>query len=312
MTGAKNPAMEMLNRTIDRDIEAQKAEMSNKVAGANAQSSVLSHMQNQFHNDIQAEQATRVALLAEAQQRLNAFGSQNDAVKASQGFKIMKSDIDMQMEQARYSFNIIAQQRAVTSVLGQAMDDPTFQLPPSQRALLPKEQQQAWDESRKRLVPIAKEFAKDPEAAKTFTKEATPVINALQNMDEIKNLMKDYQGFAAYSKSILYPGSEAWDKREEIKARLVPLIGNLRLPYTGPGILTDNERELIGRSVGDPTAHFSFQSTEMKKFDQTIKVLEKDLESRAGGAFHNPQKVMQQLRPKIQLSDTIRAYQSKK
>jgi len=55
----------------------------------------------------------------------------------------------------------------------------------------------------------------------------------------------------------------------QVKGLATALKGQLRLPYLGPGAMTDSEREMLDEIIGDPTVIFSVESANRAKL-QTI------------------------------------------
>lgn len=60
------------------------------------------------------------------------------------------------------------------------------------------------------------------------------------------------------------------EQRTAAQTEVQALIGQLRIPLTGPGPLTDTEREFMENIIGNPTKIFSLSSNEQVKLD-TIK-----------------------------------------
>lgn len=67
---------------------------------------------------------------------------------------------------------------------------------------------------------------------------------ALSSVDRIRKLSQDYK---------LVQKLNPWDpQRKTIETEMVALIGNLRLPFTGPGQLLEKEYERLKGALGDP------------------------------------------------------------
>jgi hypothetical protein len=75
MGSANNPAMDIINRAIDRDIDAQKANLDTKKAAAQTAGSIYSQMRDQFHDERTASSATQAAMLKLVDVRLQTIAS---------------------------------------------------------------------------------------------------------------------------------------------------------------------------------------------------------------------------------------------
>lgn len=83
--GGPNNALQIINRAIDRDIDAQKTNLANKRAGVGMQMNMLGQMQQQLGNERAAEAATKLAMLKSAEMKFHevATRAQGPVVKAA-------------------------------------------------------------------------------------------------------------------------------------------------------------------------------------------------------------------------------------
>jgi len=63
-------------------------------------------------------------------------------------------------------------------------------------------------------------------------------------------------------------------KRAEVDTVIGTIIGALRLPITGPGILTDSERKMLKSLIGNPNSFFSLESSNLKRLNTIKEFLE--------------------------------------
>lgn len=112
------------------------------------------------------------------------------------------------------------------------------------------------------------------EKTNELARESLPTI---QNIKEIQKLSEEMNRF-----NPLDP------KRVAVKTRLINLVGNLRLPFTGPGILTDSERQELLKAIGDPTSVTSIPALSRKKLESTLRIVEDKLNSAYKIAGVNP------------------------
>jgi hypothetical protein len=78
-TGGPNQALGIIQSAIDRDIEAQKANLSKAQQGVQNQASLLGIYRQKFQDDAQAEAATRATMLQNAALRTQAMAAKYDA-----------------------------------------------------------------------------------------------------------------------------------------------------------------------------------------------------------------------------------------
>jgi hypothetical protein len=79
-------------------------------------------------------------------------------------------------------------------------------------------------------------------------------------------------------KSVIEMGRDVsvWDRERVglIQQKLNQAVGKLRLSLTGPGAMTDSERQMIKESIGDPTKLTSKEDWEIAKLNQLIENIE--------------------------------------
>jgi hypothetical protein len=93
------------------------------------------------------------------------------------------------------------------------------------------------------------------------------VIPAIQGANRILELSKDGSRFNL-------------EDRARISTDLKALVGQLRIPFTGPGVLTDKEYDRLLETIGNPNEFFALPSIERIKVETVIDKLSKDLKER--------------------------------
>lgn len=68
--------------------------------------------------------------------------------------------------------------------------------------------------------------------------------------------------------------------RDQVNTELQAIVGSLRLPITGPGVLTDSEREMLGEIIGNPNKIFGLNIIEQRKLQTINNKLNTDLNKR--------------------------------
>jgi hypothetical protein len=70
-------------------------------------------------------------------------------------------------------------------------------------------------------------------------------------------------------------------KRAQIQSEMKALAGQLRVPFTGPGALTEKEYDRLMDTLGDPTSITSVGSIQRAKLQQVLNKLNRDLDNSA-------------------------------
>jgi hypothetical protein len=112
----------------------------------------------------------------------------------------------------------------------------------------------------KRLEIPGLGFALTPQDATKFKTSQQEAESAIGLIREIKELGTDIN-------------LTDISKRGILKGKLNALIGKMRIPLTGPGILTDAEFERIKGDLGDPSKVFSTEKMEKAKLDSLANML---------------------------------------
>jgi hypothetical protein len=127
-------------------------------------------------------------------------------------------------------------------------------------------------------VPGYEGEAKTEVEAKEFRAEKSEVGGVVTGLNDVKALGAEYSG-----------KSWASDPLEKNKLQLLAaqkvgmIVGALRIPITGPGAMTNEERKFIESLVGNPTKIFSIPSNQQALLDSMISKFEKHLDTKAAG-----------------------------
>jgi hypothetical protein len=125
--------------------------------------------------------------------------------------------------------------------------------------------------------------AKTETEAKDFRKEQTDIGGVIEGIKEVRRLSKEYQ--------------ETSDPRELLELKRLAeqqvgmIVGSLRIPITGPGAMTDDERKFIEELNGNPTKIFSLSSIEFAKLDSMERKFNSHLDRRASNIGLGKRKV---------------------
>jgi hypothetical protein len=137
------------------------------------------------------------------------------------------------------------------------------------KALTPEQEATLTTQERRNIVHLPdgrKVLAQSYEDANQFKTQGTEIYNALSSIDELRKLGK--------SGSKLSPNDLV-----TANALVAKIVGSLRLPYTGPGVMTKEEREMLIEVMGNPLAWNSWRSREFAKLDRVRLDLQANLQN---------------------------------
>ena len=153
-------------------------------------------------------------------------------------------------------------------------------------------------------LPNGKAYlANNARAAGEFDKFATESFNALANLQKYMNLAK------SGSKLSLKDQAEAKSLQQAI-------VGALRLPFTGPGVLTDTERAQLLQAIGKPLGWMTLRSMETKKIQTVVDALKANTINKArlsgvSGDIFDDVRFYKLGDKAVREDDLVKAYQQK-
>jgi hypothetical protein len=127
--------------------------------------------------------------------------------------------------------------------------------------------------------------AKTEAEAKEFRKDQTEMGNVLNGISEVRRLGNEYLGKNWASSPI-----EKARLQKLAKQQVGMIVGALRIPITGPGAMTDSEREFIEELNGNPTKIFSLAATEFALLESMEKKFNTHLDLKAKAIGLGPRK----------------------
>lgn len=104
--------------------------------------------------------------------------------------------------------------------------------------------------------------------AAEFDKFQADVVPAINGVDRVNKLIQDFNRVTDLK------------RRGQIQTELQALVGQLRLPFVGPGAMTDKEYDRLKDTIGSPTKLAAFPSVERAKLLQVKKKLQADYNTR--------------------------------
>jgi hypothetical protein len=254
LAGGPNQGIAMIDKMVDRDIDAQKAELEKKRTGMGMQQNLVGMMRSQLgDNEAAMLAAKRVALdNVEMQMKKTMAGLQGTQAEAN-GMKALgeiglkKAQLDMELKQK------LSGMAAIDSI-----NSGGGQITPRAAMMLPKEVQD-------RLVKVGS----DSMAMAVNPKAATDLQERLPDYEQTQRYASDLLGLVKEG-GVAVPFTEK-------KAKAEQLIGDLTLKIKDINKfrnLTDTDMRLVHEILGDPTAVFSRNN--QVKLEQFLKNLELD------------------------------------
>lgn len=217
-----NQAASTIMKAVNQDINAQKADIATAKGELTTQQGVLSQMRQLFGDERQAEQAAKLAMLENAENKIKQFQAESQSkVVQAQGQDAL-AGIELEKQKLKAKAEQAAREAQTRQYATQTMDP----------AYMSQEQKDVF-------VP-GYGFAFNKENAEKFKDEIIGIESSLKGIDELLDLAK--------SGATLSP-----DSRGATKVKQSLLIGELRLPVVGPGALSDQEMDLLRSVIADPS-----------------------------------------------------------
>lgn len=233
MTGARsNPAMDVINNAIDRDIDAQKANLQKK-------SNLLSYNLNKYGRLDAAMAATRMQLLSITQAQINKTAAMSQSSVALNSAKLANAQIDMQKAQLAQS---IAGQQTMQNVLQSPGG-----IPPSMIMRLPENVRETLV-----MMPNGNFF---PATSKA---DAERVKKNTENFAGIQKTVQDATTFMAEGRVL--PGQDRKGTADFLDSALTIEIKNL----SALGVLTKDDMKIIDNMKPDLKAQ-TFRNQDVAK-----------------------------------------------
>lgn len=242
--GTPNAAVDFLNKQMDRNLDAQAKNLQSK-------HNLLAENMRQFGNLKDAVSMTRImqADIVQNQLLTEAAKASNPLAKAA----ALKAAGELQMKYAP-EFQKFIGMRAVQGLKQAAMSDPSKMGAYFAGLDAADPTGKLRKEAEERAIPGVG-FATSSEGAKGMREMGTTVNTVKQSIARLKEIAK--KGGKSMNPTLI---AEA----DTIRSML---IGQLRVPITGPGAMSEGERELLMRAVPDVTSMLSLDASNIKRLD---------------------------------------------
>lgn len=260
-----NPALEVINQSIDRDIKAQMADIQNETNVAHSKQNLFSENMQIYKNKTAALAATKAALLNQAELQTRAVAARYSGPEALAKANIAIAALEQQKNQQK---SIVAQAQ---------MQQYAAQNPQAYKEFLPKDQ-------RERLVPGYVGMVTQPGIAKELIDFKGDVDSSKDTIDQMIQISK------TGDKTDL-------PTRQRAAVLAQTLVGQMRKPLFGPGTFSDTEQELARDLIANPTAILSLDANTQAKLTTLKGKLQNMVDSKAKAAGLMPVNESKGLRP---------------
>ena len=252
----KNVGLEMIDKAIDRDMEAQHKQVG-------AQQNLLTQMRAKFQDDQSADTATRLLLNQSAQNQISIAASRFAGESAKQNAVIAVEQLKAQQAELQRKLKL---EQAMAAETAGGKRYTTMQWA---AAGAPKEFLELHKDASEKLMPPDSGWdgkASTKEGLQKFQEFIKDNEPALTGLNRIRELKKNYNKFTDVV------------TRAKIDTEIESAVGALRLAITGPGILTEAERSMIKNIIGSPNFITTPSSWQDARFEQIGKKLKSDIE----------------------------------
>lgn len=269
-----NKAFDVLNQAMERDLNLQKLNFEKMQKGGEVTKSILSTMNQQFDNAVQADLATRYYMTQAAQNELSRIASKYQGPELQARATQLNENLERQRIGIKQQFEQQAQMKAVQSQFGAG-------------GPMSAEQEMAFA----RMDPKGYEVYKDRKErtvgdlglARTNqgAKKANDILGAESRMvGNIQEMQKILKASPASSKAVFF-GKALTPEAKQLQS----LYGDFQAAYKEYGTLGTLDKgveALVGRILQDPT-----NIVNASDYNTTIKMLKRNTKKSIGPLMEN-------------------------
>lgn len=257
-----NVAMDVINKAIDRDIDAQKFNASHKQSTFQNQMGIYGMMRQRFGDERQAEAATRMAYLQNVEMQLKDTAAKYQSPEMQAKFNMLAGQLQQRQGALAQQIHASAYQQAAMRQLAGGGAGSGAAL-----AVLPKDVQE-------RVVPINGGASHGLAYSEPAATEARAVSSAADNVHQIIREMRDLKDQGG--KRLLPYGTLA-GKAQALQSRLIPAINEM----AGLKRLSEEDIKNISKQIPDPGSWMS------DKTDALLSGLEQSVRDRTESYYRN-------------------------
>lgn len=262
MTGKSNGAIDVIDKAIDRDIDAQKLALTQKQTTLGNQMNIVGMMRQQFGDVRAADAAALAALYDNAKLRVQQIATKYQGTETAAKAQQLQGEIEVKKNAAIMQLQQVVQQQAALKTLtaGGGGEVSTATL-----AALPKE-------ARDRFVQGQgfRGLTFTEEGAKELRTSVGTVDGASKSIDRLLDISK--------KSGREFMPSEA---KAEAQTLAAMLKGALRTEIVGPGAVSESEWKLLNDIVADPTKVMQLNDNTKKRLEVLKNTLTEGLKSKA-------------------------------
>lgn len=242
LTGAKsNPAMDVINNAIDRDIDAQKAELGKK-------QNLLAFNMQKYGNLKDAMNATKMQIMTLAQAQVNAAASKAGSKQALAAAQMFNADIDLKMLTLR-------DQLAASQAMNEKLNNP--------QGVSAKDLMKLNQDIQDKMVQLP-----NGNYIPAFNKESAKIVRDIQGeIYRVKDTVKAARNFMEQGASL--PLTRRNDLAKTINQRILADLKSKAMLELGA--LTEADLKLLEPLV--PSVGDFFQASSKQKLDQLDAML---------------------------------------
>ena len=239
----QNSAVEVINKAIDRDLDTQKANYTAKKGVAAELDSAYAKFYGVYKDEKAATAAAKAALIDQASLKIqgNAARYKGEAAVAAATGALGQLQSLKEAELAK-----VAQAKAWG-------EDPKY------AGMDEKTRSSYFPESSVAGLPRGTASFGSAAAHDKFRETLGKMAGTITSLDQLKDMVSLNTG-----------GKFTPEQKKRAEATIQPLVGALREPFTGPGILSIPEREMLEGLIANPTNVFSFDKVSLAALE-TIK-----------------------------------------
>jgi len=273
--GGRNSALMIIENAIDRDIDAQRADLLKKTKVYDIQQGIYSDMRRRFGSDRQARAAVRALAFEKAKQQIEVVTKGTTAPEVIAASKKLYADVEL------------ARQKAEKDLIKAALEDPQTRAGQRKNVVEQLENPEAInvdasqlsDKDKKLFIP-GFGFALTPEAATDFRASLSSTRTSASGLSRLKEIITKNEG------QILgvIPDLTARSLKGEIATIRQTLVGALRLPITGPGAMNEGERQMLEDMIADPLEMLSTDAGNLQRIETLESRISESLKNKATAA----------------------------
>jgi len=232
LAGGENKALQIIDKQIERDINAQEKNIDLKKSRANSSLNLFQNYQNIMKNKEDARDATKLEYLQRYKMSIENMASRYKKPEVEQNFLNFKNQLDAQMAATRAKLEESRQRKATNRVLsgntGSVQDEKIQSAIDELQQSPEKADRERANDLRDRYIPGLGISPASKETVTEFRKYKQEVQPAIEGAKRILQ----FTNSGEFSR--LSPNDRA-----RVATELKALVGQLRLPFTGPGAMTD-------------------------------------------------------------------------